>query len=173
LPYHEARSLFAHSGDVRSAILAAKYSGRPFPARAVARRLEEAFRGHWKDLFPYGPPPTIVPVPVHPVKYFRRGFNLPALVGAELARRLRWRCDPLALFRRPERLPQAGLPSKDRDQNVAGAFYSPEGKAAPTRVLLLDDVFTTGATARAAASALKSAGADHIVVVTISRTEHR
>ena len=162
------RSLFAYSGDIRAAILASKYAGLPFPARAVAQRLQEAIQDHWKDQFPDDHPPTIVPVPVHPLKYFRRGFNLPTLVGNELARLLKWPCDPLVLHRRPERLPQAGLPLKDRGSNVANAFFVPKGSNVPSNILLLDDVLTTGATARSAASALKYAGANSIVVVAIA-----
>jgi len=162
------RSLFAYTGDVRSAILTSKYTGRPFPARAVAQRLKDALQDQWKDLFPDNNVPVIVPVPIHPVKYFRRGFNLPALVGAELARLLGWPCDPLVLHRCSERLPQAGLPLKDRDRNITGAFSVPKGKEVPPRVLLLDDVLTTGATASEATYALKYSGADRIVVITIA-----
>ncbi len=167
-PFHAARSLFVYAGDVRSAIVSSKYSGRPFPADAIAQRMRDALREPWGDLFPDGPPPTIVPVPVHPLKYLRRGFNLPALVGDPLARMLGWPFDPLVLSRRRERLPQAGLRLADRRGNVEGAFRVPRGKDVPARVLLLDDVYTSGATAQAAASALKIAGADHIVVVTIA-----
>jgi len=162
------RSLFAYTGDVRSAILTSKYTSRPFPAQAVAQRLHESFQDQWKDLFPDNLAPVIVPVPIHPVKYFRRGFNLPALVGKELARLLGWSYNPLILHRCSERLPQASLPLKDRDSNVKDAFIVPKGKSVPPRILLFDDVFTTGATARSAASALKFAGADHIVVITIA-----
>jgi len=162
------RSLFAYTGDVRSAILTSKYTGRPFPARAVAQRLQEALQDPWKDLFPDNSAPVIVPVPIHPFKYFRRGFNLPALVGAELARLLGWSCDPLVLHRRSERIPQASLPLKDRDSNVTDAFLVPKGKNIPPHILLLDDVLTSGATARSASAALKYAGAEHIVVVAIA-----
>ena len=167
-PYREAHALFAYAHDVRSAILASKYTGRPFPAQAVAKRLHEAFQDPWKDLFSGRPAPVIVPVPIHPFKYFRRGFNLPALVGAELARLTGWPYNPLALHRRPERLPQAGLPLNDRDSNIKDAFFAPTRKNLPSRVLLLDDVLTSGATARSAASALKCAGWGHIVVITIA-----
>jgi len=168
-PFHAARSLFVYAGDVRSAIVASKYSGRPFPARAIAERLREALCGEWRDLIPDGAPPTVVPVPAHPWKYFRRGFNLPALIGAPLARLLRWPFDPLALARSRGAVPQAGLRLADRLRNPAGAFRLPAGRTAPARVLLLDDVYTSGATARDAARALKTGGADHIVVVTAAR----
>jgi predicted amidophosphoribosyltransferase len=169
LPFDAARSLFAYSGGARAAIVAAKYSGRPFPVEAAAERLRDALRGEWSDLIPDGDPPAIVPVPAHPWKYFRRGFNLPALIGASLARMLGWPFEPLALSRGREGIPQAGLRLAERLRNPEGAFRVPRGRAVPRRVLLLDDVLTSGATVRAAAGALKTGGADHIVVVALAR----
>ena len=168
-PFDAARSLFPHAGDVRAAILTAKYGGRPFPAGPVADRLRDAFRAPWRDLFPDGAPPAVVPVPVRPGKYLLRGCNLPALVGARLSRAAGWPFDPLLLLRDDGRLPQAGLPAGQRRENVEGAFRVPHGRRVPARVLLLDDVYTTGATASSCARALKRAGCGHIVVVTVAR----
>src|SRR5659263_576749 len=106
-PFDAARSLFAYAGDVRAAIVATKYAGRPFPVEAVALRLREALAGRWRDLIPDGSPPTVVPVPAHPWKYFRRGFNLPALIASRLSRRIGFPFDPLALSRTRGRIPQA------------------------------------------------------------------
>jgi len=167
--FDSARSLFPHAGDVRAAILAAKYAGRPFPASAVADRIRSALAEAWAGLIPDGVRPAVVPVPVHPWKYFRRGFNLPALVGERLARDLGWPFAPLLLSRGRGRTPQAGLPLSGRRSNVESAFRVPRGRRPPTRVLLLDDVYTSGATARECARALKTGGADHIVVVTVVR----
>lgn len=133
-------------------------------------RLHEILVGRWRDLVPDGAPPTVVPVPVHPWKYFRRGFNLPALIASRLSRRIGLPFDPLALSRTRERAPQARLPGILRHENVEGAFRVPQDRRVPPAILLLDDVYTSGATADACARALKSAGADSIVVVTVART---
>jgi predicted amidophosphoribosyltransferase len=168
-PFDAARSLFPYAGDVRDAIVASKYAGRPFPAHSTAERIRAALAGAWKDLIPDGSKPTVVPVPVRPWKYFRRGFNLPALVGSHLARGTGFPFDPLVLSRTREGTPQASLSLQDRRENVTGAFRLPPGSSSPARVLLLDDVYTSGATVREAACALKTGGADHIVVVTVAR----
>jgi predicted amidophosphoribosyltransferase len=154
---------------VRRAILACKYGGRPFPVRAAAKRLGDALGTSWNDLIPDEARPVIVPVPVHPWKYLRRGFNLTALLGVQLARTVGWPIAPLLLARVRERAPQATLPLAGRQGNVAGAFRIPRGRRAPCCIVLLDDVYTSGATVRAAANALKTGGSTHIVVVTVAR----
>jgi predicted amidophosphoribosyltransferase len=169
-PFDFARSLFVYDGCVREGIRAAKYARGAVPAEALAGRLLEAVRGRWEDRFPAGFRPAVVPVPIHPVKYFQRGFNLPALVGRSLARLAGWPFSPLVLRRSGGNRPQAGLHRTDREENVRGAFRVSPERRPPPEILLLDDVYTSGATARACARALKTAGAEHIVVLTVART---
>lgn len=169
LPFDAARSLFAYQGCVRDAIRAAKYGGGRLACDAVARRLHEAVAGRWADLFPDWFRPGVVPVPIRPWKYLRRGFNLPGLIGLALARRAGWPFLPLVLRRTREFRPQAGLPLADRAKNVHGGFRAAPGAAVPPAVLLLDDVYTSGATAAECARALKRAGGGAIVVVTVAR----
>ena len=168
-PFDLVLSLFAYEKGVREGIRAAKYAGRSNVATTFARQLSEAIRGDWADRFPAGFRPTIVPVPIRPAKYFRRGYNLPALVALPLSRLTGWPCDLLLLRRAAERLPQAGLPLSAREENVRGAFTARPGARIFPHVVLLDDVYTSGATATAAARTLKKAGAEHIVVVTVAR----
>lgn len=168
-PFDLALSLFAYEGEAREGIRAAKYAGRSDVATTFARRLSEAIRGDWADRFPAGFRPAIVPVPIRPAKYFRRGYNLPALVALPLSRLTGWPCELLLLRRAAEHLPQAGLPLAAREKNVRGAFTARPGARIFPHVVLLDDVYTSGATATAAARTLKKAGAKHIVVVTVAR----
>lgn len=164
-----ALSLFPYEGPVRRAIRAAKYAGASQAAAVFAAQLAEAIEGLWARLLPAGFRPAIVPVPLCPAKFFRRGYNLPALIAAALARRTGWQVDAALLRRRRGGRPQAGLPLCDRRANVARAFYTAPGRVAPPEILLVDDVYTSGATAAACAAALKRAGAHRIVVVTVAR----
>jgi len=115
----------------------------------------------------------IVPVPLHWQRLWQRGFNQSALLAEALSRR----CGiPLhnALRRRKPTVPQAGLSASDRRSNVAGAFAPARRcQVFNRRVLLVDDVMTTGATIRACARTLKTAGAAYVAALTIARADRR
>lgn len=168
-PFDLVLSLFPYENEVRAGIRAVKYGGRSDGARVLARRLFEALRGEWADRFPAAYRPTIVPVPIRPRKYLRRGYNVAALFAVPLGRMTGWPCDLLLLRRIRESRAQAGLPLGAREENVQGAFAVRPGARSPSRVLLVDDVYTSGATAGACARALKEVGAEHIVVLTAAR----
>jgi len=114
---------------------------------------------------------TIVPMPVHWRKLIVRGFNQSRLLADEVARRTGL---PVSGFlsRSRHTQAQAGLSRSQRRANVAGAFFvSTDSNVRNKRILLLDDVFTTGATANAAAAALKRAGAARVSVLTLARAD--
>jgi predicted amidophosphoribosyltransferase len=109
---------------------------------------------------------TITFVPPDVDRVLKRGHN-PA-EGLARALEASWRLPVVALLERTgQSLPQRGLSLADRRRNVRGAFQ-PRGPA-PARVALVDDVYTSGATATAAASALRKAGARHVEVITFAR----
>lgn len=164
-----ARSLVPYREEIRDALKNGKYGRLPLSADALADRLLAAIRADWRDLFPNRFRPAVVPVPITPRKYFRRGFNLPARIGRRLARRAGWEFAPLLLARVRDGIPQAGLPIERRADNVRGSFAVPPGTDVPRRILLLDDVYTSGSTAQECALALKRSGAEHIVVLTVAR----
>jgi ComF family protein len=116
---------------------------------------------------------AIVAMPMHWRRRWQRGFNQSALLAEELARRTG--LPVLAAVRRKKGTPpQAGLTAAQRRANVSGAFeIRKAGVVRGKRIVLVDDVFTTGATAAACARALKRAGAAHVAVLTVARADRR
>jgi predicted amidophosphoribosyltransferase len=104
-------------------------------------------------------------VPGDPERALARGDVPPRALAAALA--LRWAIPTADLLRRTRSQPQRGLSLADRRRNVRGTV-APRADA-PRRVCLVDDVYTSGATADACASALRRAGARHVEVVTLAR----
>jgi ComF family protein len=117
----------------------------------------------------------IVPVPLHWRRRWQRGFNQSELIARFLSRRTGI---PVvaALRRARSTASQAGLSNTRRRRNVTGAFRCPRRLVAAVRgrrLLLIDDVMTTGSTAAACAFALKRAGAARVALLTIARVDRR
>jgi ComF family protein len=115
---------------------------------------------------------VIVPVPLHRSRLWWRRFNQAMALAAVVSRESGVRCDPLLLAHVKRTRSQVGLTRHQRGENLQGAFRVPgEGKPrlAGKRVLLVDDVVTTGATANAASRALLRGGAATIDVLAFAR----
>jgi ComF family protein len=115
----------------------------------------------------------VVPMPLHWRRKWQRGFNQSELLAKAMARHYHI---PLArpVSRRRATRPQAGLTHAKRRQNVSGAFHvRRRGSVAGLRILLVDDVMTTGATGSACAAALKGAGAKSVTLLTLARVDRR
>lgn len=118
----------------------------------------------------------IVPVPLSAERLRERGFNQAALLARALARLPNAPCCASQLLLRTRHTPaQSGLQRAQRLRNLGGAFEVPAQRAAHIagqRVVLVDDIMTTGATLNAAAQALRLAGATHICAMVVARTGH-
>ena len=115
----------------------------------------------------------VLAMPMHWRKQWERGFNQAELLARPVARRLRM---PLSanLRRARHTKSQAGLSETERRENLRGSFQVKRpGQLAGKRILLIDDVFTTGATLRAASAALKKAGAARVSALTLARVDRR
>jgi ComF family protein len=116
---------------------------------------------------------AVVPVPLYWRRQWRRGFNQAELLAREVAKR-RGISVLNALRRKRGTEIQAGLANAGRRRNVAGAFaVDSKARLDGKRILLIDDVMTTGATASACASALKRGGAKSISLLTVARVDRR
>jgi len=116
---------------------------------------------------------VIVPMPLHWHKRWQRGFNQAELLAREIGRRTN---APVrnALRRVRNTASQAGLTSAKRRKNVSGAFQTKRRSTLNgSRVLLIDDVMTTGATAASCARALKRGGARQVTLLTLARVDRR
>jgi ComF family protein len=113
----------------------------------------------------------IVPVPLHPERERERGFNQAVLIANELARATALPLDVISLQRTMSvQRHRAGMDAKGRADTVAGAFtVRHPALVAGERILLIDDVFTTGATVSSCAGALIEAGAAEVFVLTLAR----
>jgi len=155
-----------YEGTLRELIIVFKYGRVQTLARPLGEMLSRALpRDSRFDV--------IVPLPMHWLRRWRRGFNQAALLAHELGRRTGLPVENL-LKRTRSAPPQAGMTSAKRRTNVAGAFNAPRPQSVHgRRVLLIDDVLTTGATAGVCARALKRAGAASVTVLTVARADRR
>lgn len=163
--FEQARSFGSYEGALRALIQRFKYDGYRPLAKPLGRFLEQAVERLSEQSLD-----LVVPVPLHRKRQRRRGFNQAELLAVEVARVRRI---PLAVkdcVRVRDTPPQTGLRAAERRKNVAGAFDVPHPeRVRGRRVLLVDDVLTTGATASACAQALREAGAKGVWVATLAR----
>ena len=163
--FDSARAILSYDEHSRTAILALKHADRLELVPGFARWLGRSGRPLLErcDL--------VVPVPLHRARLWQRRYNQAAELARQLARDWNRPFDPLVLTRSRATPSQGAMASaKARRRNVQRAFKVPEAaKIKGKRVLLLDDVLTTGATAEACARALKRAGAAEVHVLALAR----
>lgn len=161
-----ARSFGLYEGALVHAILLLKYE-RIEPLGAwFATRLAEVVRGEIDKLAA----DVVVPVPLHPQRKKERGFNQVDLFAEPLSRRLGLPYRPALLMRARPRPEKHLLRNEERWEAVRGAFaIQAGGRVDNLRILLLDDVMTTGATLDACSRALRDAGAESVLGLTVAR----
>jgi predicted amidophosphoribosyltransferase len=158
LAFARARAAIVYDAHARALVSAWKERGQRRLAAEAAALVAETVARPDADLVSF--------VPADPDRGLRRGHHPAEGLARELGRC--WGLPVEPLLRRPRTLPrQRGLPLAERRRNVARAF-SPTGPS-PPRVCLVDDVYTSGATVAAAASALRRAGARSIEVICLAR----
>ena len=163
--FDTARAILAYDDKSRGAILALKHADRLDLVPGFARWLARTGRASLGDC------DLIVPVPLHRWRLWQRRYNQSAELARRLAADSAVTADPFVLVKsRPTPSQGTMASAKARRRNVQRAFQVPDpARVAGKRILLLDDVLTTGATAEACARALKRAGATRVHVLALAR----
>ena len=164
--YDRARAVARYSGTIRQLIHALKYSDRQDGWRLYGRWMKNAA----EDLLPETD--FLIPIPLNRRRLWFRRFNQAALLADALSRESGLKSEPLMLIRNRPTKSQVGLTPVQRRKNVSGAFSLPTRKRKAVKgakILLVDDVITTGATAEACARKLKKEGAVRVDIVALAR----
>jgi competence protein ComFC len=161
-----ARSAARYDGAIGEALRQLKYEHALWLAPDLAEVLRNCIKAEYSnesfDL--------LVPVPLHHVRRRDRGYNQSAVLSQELSRRIKCPSIPGLLRRIRPTTSQTNLTAKERLSNVSLAFqYRSRRRLAGQKILLIDDVMTTGATVNACAKALKKGGAATVHVITVAR----
>lgn len=167
-PFLYTRCLGLYDASLREAIQRFKFNGavhldRPL-ARLLAAKIEDVFGSFRPDL--------LVAVPLHKQRLKARTYNQSLLLARELGRLWHLPAPSRLLRRMRTTVPQQGLTAELRRSQLQGAF-AVNGRLDGERVLLVDDVFTTGATARECAATLLAGGASQVVVAVLARARLR
>jgi len=166
--FDAARAACLYDETSRDPILKLKHADRLDLAPMFARWLSRTARGLIDEA------DAVAPVPLHPFRLLRRRYNQAAEIARPLAAMTGTPYLPDALVRRRATATQGGKSGSGRRRNVAGAFEVPPSRAkqvAGLRILLIDDVLTTGATAEGCARALKAAGAARVDLAVVARVQ--
>lgn len=167
--FDRARAAFAYQGSLREVIQCLKYRGQTQLAGPLGQLMHAVYRRFWQP----ADVDLILPVPLHRRRLRERGFNQALLLVRRWPRaagepRVPLECS--VLVRTRATAPQAGLDRRARRTNISGAFAvrSP-ARVAGRRLLLVDDVITTGATVAECARVLKQSGAARVDVLALAR----
>jgi ComF family protein len=165
-PFDRARAA-VHYGELAGTLVSRlKYGDRPELAGLCGRLMAAAGRDFWAE------DPVLVPVPLHPSRLRFRRYNQSLLLAQAVGRIAKQRIDPHLVSRQRKTRQQVGLSGDGRLRNVQGAFaLHPRflERLGGRPVVVVDDVYTTGATVKAVTRALRKGGAERIDVLTFAR----
>lgn len=161
----KARAPFIYDGEIRSAIQRLKFNGEKYIAKSLAYYLVSAYRQLEVDA------DYIVPIPASSKRLKQRGYNQAELLARELASKVGVACS-INLVKSIDTAKQSNVNISERKSNVENVFTVKDRKLFKGKIIVLvDDVFTTGATVDSASKALRKAGAKAVFVITVAHTK--
>ncbi len=162
--YFRGRSAFVYEEHMRRSIAGFKYGGRQEYAAFYA---EELLRRCARDMLSWRAD-ALIPIPLHPKRQRKRGYNQAALLAAELSKRSGIPSDEGCLARVKNTVAQKELGAKERLSNLKEAFQARRDARPYRNVILVDDIYTTGSTMDAAARVLRENGVQTVYFLCIS-----
>lgn len=160
------RSAFAYNAPASALVAECKYKGKAY----VGKFMGKLMAGKFREFGEFAGFDTLMPVPLSERKLKKRGFNQSGLLAAALSEKIKISVNGFSLVKTRDNASQTSLKADGRKENVKGVFAvaevaSVEGK----KIILVDDVATTGATLEEAAATLKKAGAARVAAFTFAR----
>ena len=154
---------FVYEGEIRHAIHELKFANSPAYAKPIGELVADALPPYYL----YSDYDMIVPVPLHPNRMEERGYNQAELIADTLSERLSVPLYDDVLFRIRDTKRQMTLSRSKREENVEGAFFADSRSVSGKRVLLIDDIYTVGATVKACAKELIDKGAIEVSAIVV------
>jgi ComF family protein len=162
-----ARALGSYEGSLKRAIHQWKYEGKNILTPSFGKWMIEGFYKYWDTSFF----DLLIPVPLHKKRLKERGFNQALLLVKELSRATGIPYKKRILFKKKQSIPQVDLNLVEREKSIRGSFdINRKEEIKGKRILLIDDVYTTGATVNECSKVLISAGAKRVDVLTLAHT---
>ncbi|MDO4261772.1 MAG: ComF family protein [Eubacteriales bacterium] len=161
--YRRGRAPFLYDPVMRSSIARFKYGGRREYAAFYA---EEILRSCGREIRLWNAQ-ALVPIPLHPSRRRKRGYNQAELLARELSRRTGIPVDERLLLRTKKTKAQKELNDQERLENLKHAFSVRKGRTSPERIIIVDDIYTTGSTIDEAAGTLAANGARSVYFLCI------
>lgn len=165
--YQDTISIFRYEGVIRKAIIALKYKY----STEIAKEIADICVKNLKSMNFVSRSYLLVPIPLHWYRQNIRGFNQAEEVGKLVAKGMNWKYEPDLLNKEISTKPQVGLKSSARRENLKNVFtVSPKILVSEnSKIILFDDVFTTGSTLSEATKVLKQVGVKKVLGLTIAR----
>jgi ComF family protein len=161
--YEKGFPLFHYVPPVSDSVLAMKYKNRQEYAAFYGGELARQFGASFRQLGIQ----VMIPIPLHKKRLRQRGYNQAELLARAMEQELSIPVETDLLFRTGATRPQKELGDEERVRNLHAAFSVKEGKPVPERVLLVDDIYTTGSTIEACTRVLKDHGARQVYYTSI------